>query len=190
MFDKLFEILFKFRPLQFWEGKLAFNAGSNSFLFIAVIVLLLAGLYYIYKTSKSYTSRRTSRISFALRAVAILLLCFPLLEPVLLVPDVIPKENFLVILADKSASMTIEDGYWNGSRNNDSDRILFDEEDGIYKDLNESYNVRTYIFGEESEKVDSIANYLPESSETNFANALKRVTNDFKEIIFFTNYYN
>ena len=112
MFEKLFEILFKFKPIQYVEGKIGFQSGLSFIFFFALLIVLGVGIYIIYRRTNVYMSRRTSVVSLVLRLLALILLFFPLWQPVLLVPDIIPKENFLVILADKSASMQIEDGHF------------------------------------------------------------------------------
>ena len=38
-----------------------------------------------------------------------MLILVPLLEPVLIMPDVVPDENFVAVLVDASESMNIED---------------------------------------------------------------------------------
>jgi len=174
------ERLFKFTSLEFAEGDIAFQAHAALYLFVALLAALLVGLTVIYAVTNQYPSRRMRAVSWFLRVLAVLLLCLPLFEPALLVPDIIPSENFLVVLADKSASMSIRDGYYGSSRDDDVAVILKDSENGILPDLEENFKVRYYTFGAEPERVDSLASRAPEGEETNVTAALQRVLADFK----------
>jgi len=180
MWEKIFKTLFKFTPVQYAEGEIVFRWGVSFIIFLVVLVLLCIGLVVIYKKSHVYPSRRTFIVSLLLRLLAVALLCLPLLEPVLLVPDIIPKENFLVILADKSASMSIKDGYLGQTRDDDVRLLLLDNKDGMMPELNENFKIRTYAFGGVADRVDSLASRTPEERTTNISSALKRIAADFK----------
>jgi len=182
MFEKLFEFLFKFKPIQFVEGKIGFQSGFSVIFFFTLLIVLCVGIFIIYRRTNVYMSRRTSLVSLVLRLLALTLLFFPLCQPVLMVPDIIPNENFLVVLADKSASMQIEDGHFGQTRDEDVNIILNDDKNGIIRDLNENYKVRHYVFGKGTERVDSLTSYLPDEKTTNISNALKRVAADFKNL--------
>jgi len=180
MWESLFKFLFKFRSLQYGEGEITFYSGNYFYFFLFLLVILIVGFYLIYKFTKMYPSRRTFVVSLFLRSLAAIVLFLPLLEPVLLVPDVLPKENFLVVLADKSASMSIDDGYFGKMRDDDVNAILYNNENAIIPDLDESYKIRYYSFGANPERVDSLSNQLADESSTHIYDALKQVIADFK----------
>ena len=178
MWDTLFTKLFKYKPLQFAEGEIYFQSGYAFYFFLILIISIIFVFVMIYRKVK--TSRRTFTVSLILRISAVIVLCLPLLEPVLIVPDVIPKENFLVILSDKSASMSIEDGFFGKTRDDDVNYILNEAENAILPELDKNFKIRYYTFGDNSERVDSLSHISPEETATNIAQAFKRIAANFK----------
>ena len=180
MWNPIAEFFFKFKSIQFDEGNIVFQSGAGLYFFGLLFLLLLGGLIYLYFSTDIYRSRNLKAVSLTLRIVALFLLCFPLFEPVLLTPDILPRENFLVILADKSSSMTIPDGYFGDTRDNDISRILFNDKNPLIRDLQENYKIRYYSFSNESERVDSLSTKSAAGKATNILQSLKRVVSDFK----------
>ena len=117
MLESLFEWLFKFKFSNYFpDGKIVFQAGRAFYPFLSLIFLLLIAFAVIYFIANIYTTTRSKAISITLRVLALLVLCLPLLEPMLIMPDIVPNENFLAVLIDDSASMTISDGYYSETR--------------------------------------------------------------------------
>ncbi len=180
MLENLFEFLFKLRPIQFGEGNIAFQAGDVIYVFWLLLCISIIGFLIVYRRTNIYARGRTRIISIGLRVLALLLLCLPFLEPALLIPDVIPNENFLAVMVDNSASMDIGDGYFGSSRYEDAQRILVEPEEGIYSELEKSFNIRFYEFSKGASRVDSLAKLQPDGRETNLSASLQRVLSDFK----------
>ncbi|MFC1730477.1 glutamine amidotransferase [candidate division KSB1 bacterium] len=180
MVEEWLQKIFKFTPLQYLEGSISFQSGNAFYVYLTLFAVLLAGIIFIYTVTNIYTNNRTRSLSVALRVSALLLLCLPLFEPVLLTPEVIPNENFLVVLADNSASMSIPDGYYGGTRSNDISVILHDPEQGIVPDLSENFKVRYYTFSGNPERVDTLTTGRPDGDATNLTVALQRILSDFK----------
>ncbi|MFC1477011.1 hypothetical protein ACFL6L_00935 [candidate division KSB1 bacterium] len=180
MIETLIEKLFKFAPLRYKEGIITFQSGDGLYYYLVLLLLLAAGVAIIYFITNIYASSRSRAFSLSLRIMALLLLCLPLLEPVLMTPDIVPNENFLVVLADNSASMSIEDGKFGGTRYQDINRLLNDKDSGIIGDLSENFKVRFYTFSDETERVDSLGSRPVAGIETNITDALERVLSDFK----------
>lgn len=177
-----FEWLFKFTRLQFAEGEIGFQAGQALFVVGVLLVFLVVGFGVVYFITNIYTSDRSKAISLGLRIPALLLLCLPLLEPVLITPDVVPDENFVAVLVDGSASMTIPDGTFGETRRDDALHLLLDEEAGIIPGLEEHFKLRYYTFSNEAERVDSVQYALADGRETNLTTALDRVMSDFRGV--------
>ena len=178
-----FEKFFKFDFVNYSEGEIGFQVGQALWLFGVILVLLIAGFCIVYFLTNAYTSNKTKAVSLGLRIPALLLLCLPLFEPVLVSPDVVPDENFVAVLVDVSESMNIPDGTFGETRSDDVRHLLFDEDDGLLGDLDEHFMVRYYTFSGQTQRVDSIRQaVLPEGHETNLTNALDRVLTDFKGI--------
>ena len=176
----MFEKLFKFDSIQFAEGEIGFQAGQAAFVFGLLVVFLVVGFCLVYFITNVYTSDRARAVSLGIRIPALLLLCLPLFEPVLITPDVVPDENFVAILVDGSASMTIPDGALGATRSDDVRHILFDEDDSILPGLEEHFKVRYYLFSDEALRTDSVRQAAPGGHGTNLSAALDRVLSDFK----------
>ena len=147
-----------------------------AFLLVAAIV---GGVYF---TTKAYSSNRHKAVSFALRAAVVVLLFIPLLEPVLILPDVVPDENFVAVLIDASESMTIPDGRGGVTRINDAGNVVFADGAGIAGDLEEHFQVRYYLFDKTATRVDSVSNISPKGTGTSLSTALERVMSDFRGV--------
>lgn len=173
----VFESLFKFSRLQFAAGSLGVQAVA---LFAVVFLLGLGLLAFVYWRTNRFPNRRTRWTSFGLRAGAWLLLCLPLLEPVLITPDVVPDENFVAVLVDGSASMAIPDGPDGATRYAAARNLLFDPDDGFAAPLADVFQLRYYTFADEASRVDSVATSAPDGSGTNLSTALERVLADFQ----------
>ncbi|MEX0820809.1 MAG: hypothetical protein WD021_01580 [Rhodothermales bacterium] len=176
----MFELMFKFSRINFSEGTLALQSGTAAWLFAAAVVVLAVGLVLIYRSTERYASRRDRAISFSLRSLVLLLLCLPLLEPILVMPDVVPDENFVAVLVDASQSMNVPDGRDGITRSEEAASILYDGTGAVLPDLEEVFKVRAYAFGDDAHRVDSIGSVPADRHGTNLSTALNRVLADFR----------
>lgn len=176
----MFETLFKFDRINFAEGSVGFQSGSAALLFAALIVVLLAALVGLYWWTDRYASGRDRATSFGLRAIVLVLLFLPLFEPVLVMPDVVPDENFVAVLVDASESMNVPDGQDGLTRWDEAQRLLFEEGRAAAPALEEVFKVRYYSFGEQARRVDSVTAITPDDHGTNVSAALDRVLTDFR----------
>ena len=179
MSETLFEYVFKLTPIQNQDGRLIFQTG-NLLLFGGILLLVVLALLAIYRYSNRYNSRRVKYISIGLRTAALILLCLPFFEPAMMVPDVIPRENFVAILVDNSASMGIKDGHWGESRYQDTQTILTNPDNGLLPVLEDKYKVRFYAFNKEVTRTDSLGQLDPQGRKTNMTAAFQRISTDFK----------
>lgn len=179
MLNSLFEYLLKFAPVQYRDGDIVFQPG-NFFLVIGAALLIFLIIWFIYRQSPRYKASRFRTISLALRGIAAFLICLPLLEPFIVVPDVIPQENFVAVLVDNSASMGIQDGREGRSRYQEALKVLKNADDGISDPLANVYNVRYYTFERFLTRQDSLPHLTPEGRGTNLSAALTQVVDDFQ----------
>ncbi|MFC1563396.1 hypothetical protein ACFL6G_00605 [candidate division KSB1 bacterium] len=175
-----FQRLFKFDSLKYAEGEIVLQIGNFIFLIVPFLLAIAAAVLITYFISKIYLTRGSKLFSLSIRIIVLLLLFIPLFEPVLMVPDIIPEENFLVVMVDKSMSMGIKDGNEGLSRLEEIRGILENEETGILDELEQNFKVRYYEFGSEASRVDSINFSTTEETKTNISSALQRVISDFK----------
>ncbi len=110
MLDWLFGLVFKYRPVIYAQGELAFSPPWPSILVIAAAVVAGALGVWAYRRAGApgATARaRATLLAIRLSTVALLLVC--LMRPVLVVRAVEPQRNVLAVLVDDSRSMTIAD---------------------------------------------------------------------------------
>lgn len=109
MFEGLFQFLFKYRPVVFERGELAFDAPWP----IALVLLagaaaaLPAVVIYTRPQARLRTPDRALLAGLRLAVLGILVFC--LARPMLVIATVVPQQNFLGILIDDSRSMQIAD---------------------------------------------------------------------------------
>ena len=177
-----FERLFKFNPLNFSEGEIGFQAGQIVWILLLVAVALTIGFVVIYAISNRFMSNKDRAVSLSLRILALLLILLPLFEPVLVMPDVIPDENFVAVLVDASESMRIADEENGATRFAAATNLLFDEDGAITPEINEYFNVRYYAFDEDIRRMDSVQYAGTDGEATNLSAALNRVISDFNGV--------
>lgn len=107
--ERLFQLLFKYKPFVFSQGQLGLGASWS----IGLLVLLLAvgGAIAMrrYGTVRGRTTPGDRRVLTLLRAAILLLLLLCLMQPVLRVETAVPQQNFVGVLLDDSRSMRIAD---------------------------------------------------------------------------------
>ncbi len=180
MWEIWFERLFKFTQVNFQEGNIVIQAGKFIYLLAPLLLLILAGALVIYLTTNIYFSKSSKAISFTLKALALILLFLPLFEPSLMVPDIIPDESFVVVMVDRSQSMSIKDGENDQTRLDYVRHLLENEETGILNELEENFKIRFYEFGGDASRPDSVDYSSADKDDTNLTASLQRVVSDYK----------
>ena len=178
--DSIIKWLFKLKISSFSEGSLVFEAGKALIPFIILAGIIIILFTIVYRVARIYTSKKQKAVSFSLKITALAVLCLPLVEPALLIPDIIPNQNFIAVLVDNSESMTIKDGKIGQTRLSDAQYILLDRKKGIVNKLKENFKVRIYSFSNDIMRTDSIAYLTGSGIGTNLSTALQRVISDFK----------
>ncbi len=180
MWESWLQRLINYDTMNYSEGEFAFQVGSFIYFLVPLIIVLILILGVIYYISKIYMTKGSKVFSLAIRLIALLLLLLPLFEPVLMMPDIIPEENFLVIMLDKSMSMGIGDGKDGETRLQSVRRILENEETGVLTGLEKNFKIRYYEFGASASRKDSLLYTDANDTGTNLSTALKRVISDYK----------
>ena len=166
--------MFKFDTVQFAEGTVNLQISALAVSVLAGILIILAIAFL-----RSQAPLHVRGISLALRSLAALLLVFPLFEPQLIVPEVVPDENFVAVIVDASDSMLLPDGPDGQTRFTQAKYLLNNAQEGIISDLEETFKVRLYTFASTTTRVDSIHQAVP-AHETDLAAALNRLRVDFR----------
>ncbi len=169
-FESVFEFLFKYRPVVFEKGRLAFATPWPIYATLAASLLVLALVLYTYSRTRT-RSRRDTVILSALRAAAFVLILFCLARPTLLIPTVVPQRNFLGVLIDDSRSMAIAD--WNGApRYQFAQRFLGAPDSSLHAALADRFMLRFFRFARATERLDSLGALSASGAGTDLAQAL------------------
>ena len=170
LFESVFQFLFKYRPLVFEKGRLAFSAPwpLTAILLTGALAAALALLTYARVKAKS---RRDVVILSSLRIAVLAVLLFSLARPMLLIPTVVPQRNFLGILVDDSRSMQIADR--DGVPRNDFVYRAFGAPDSSLRAaLADRFMLRFFRFAGMTERLDRFSDLSASGRETDLAQAL------------------
>src|SRR5262245_22521108 len=144
-----FEFFFKYRPIVYQKGHLAFQLLGSRGLFILFIIAAAAGAYYAYRN----VARDKYSIGLvALRAITFTVLAFIFLRPVLNVSTVLPQESYMAVVIDNSESMKIKDD-GQVSRAEQLQKQL--EATKFFKRLEDKFKVRIYRFDNTAERIET-----------------------------------
>ena len=173
MLSAVFQFLFKYRPTEFANGKLAFGAPFS------VIVLLLAAAAIGVPAVLSYAGVRgksTSRdrwVLGGLRATAIVVLLVCLFRPMLLLSAAVPQRNYVGVLIDDSRSMRIADR--DGKPRSDwIEHSIGGPDSALLKALRQRFIVRLFRFASDAQRVDSASSLSFNAGETHLATAIEQ----------------
>ena len=140
--DALSEFLFKYPPYLYQQGTFGFSASRLTW---AAVLLLAAGVLGVtILLLRRLRATGTERgVLIACRTVAIAVLAWCLLRPVLVVASAVPSRNVVAVLVDDSRSMRIAD-------HGDQPRAAFvrqhlaSPDSSLYRALAERFQVRFY----------------------------------------------
>ena len=146
----IFEFFFKYKPIVYEKGRLAFQLVGSPAWFILFIIAAAAGAYYAYRN----VARDKYSIGLVvLRAVTFSVLAFIFLRPVLNISTVLPQESYMAVVIDNSESMKIKDD-GQVARSEQLQKQL--EATNFIKRLEDKFKVRTYRFDRDSERIEGM----------------------------------
>jgi uncharacterized membrane protein len=170
--DAFFELLFKYRPLVFEQGELAFLAPGS-----VRLALLAAGVAGALAVA-SYTVARgrsvlVDRVVMAVLRVGLLgLLIFALLHPALVVSSVVPQQNFVGVLIDDSRSMQVADAA--GSPRSAFVTDAFTPgESALLQSLADRFTLRFFRFDSRARRIDGLQELTYAGTHTDIGTALE-----------------
>jgi uncharacterized membrane protein len=174
--DRVFEFLFRYRPLVFARGHLVFAPPwpISMVLALGVLALLLGGIAY--RRSHGSLRTRDRAVLFALRGSAIVLLVFCLSGPALRLSTIVPQENVLGVLIDDSRSMRIADQ--DGRARGAVAAEAFANDAPVMRALAERFRVRLFRFSDTFGPADSAGGLTFEGKRTDLAAALTAARRD------------
>jgi uncharacterized membrane protein len=170
--EPVFELLFKYRPIVFETGRFALDASPPIPVTIAVVLALAALALLTYIRPQQALARRDRIALGLLRTVALLLVAFCLLRPVMVLSAAVPQRNVLGILIDDSRSMQIADV--DGKRRSEFVRRTFGGPDStMLKALQERFLVRLFRFDGSLERITSVCDLGFDGERTRIGSALQ-----------------
>jgi uncharacterized membrane protein len=175
VFEKLFQVLFSYRPVVFQQGDFRFDITTASFVAAGIAALVMGAAILTYR-SVSVNGRPRDRVVLTvLRMAALALVVFCLFRPTLVVKAAIPQQNVVAVLLDDSRSMQIADWDNNQPRAEFLRQELAANTSPLLKSLSERFLVRTFRFSSTSGRVNSVKDLTFAGSQTKIGTALDGV---------------
>jgi uncharacterized membrane protein len=170
--EALFEFLFKYRPVVFEKGQLAFAAGLGTYIIVAIALAIGLPALIAYARQRMRGGRRERAVLLGLRITALALVLVCVFRPVLVVSEAVPQRNVVGVLVDDSRSMRIAD--LNGATRADAVRHLLGSRDSaLYAALAYKFVVRLFRFSGNGERVTQLADLTYDGVRTELGPALE-----------------
>ena len=144
----IFEFFFKYKPVIYQKGHLAFQLLGSRWWFILFILAAGAGAYYAYK---NVAPDKYSTGLVVLRALTFTVLAFIFLRPVLNISTVLPQESYMAVVIDNSESMKIKD---DGQVSRGEQLLKQFESTKFFDRLRDKFKVRIYRFDRDAERIE------------------------------------
>jgi uncharacterized membrane protein len=162
---RIFEFFFKYTPVIYQKGHLAFQLLGSPAWFILFILAAAAGAFFAYKK----VARDKYSIGLVvLRAITFTILAFIFLRPVLNISTVLPQESYLAVVIDNSESMKIKDD----GQTSRADQLQAQlQSTNFFKRLSDKFKVRTYRFDRDAERIENMGRMTYEGKRTRLESA-------------------
>jgi uncharacterized membrane protein len=177
--EALFEFLFKYRPVVFARGEIAF--GAPWWALAAALVLAAAAPRMLrYGSVRGRSSRRDRIVLSALRAGLLGLVAVSLCRPALVLSTVVPQQSFVGVLLDDSLSMRIADG--ESPRADFVRKTLGNPESDLLQALEARFKLRYFRFSETAERVADPLSLDYQGERTDLGAALDRARQELSSV--------
>ncbi|MBT8336601.1 MAG: hypothetical protein KJO11_08350 [Gemmatimonadetes bacterium] len=178
--ERLFEALFKFRPLLFAEGDLTFTSPWPMALLVLGAAAVAAAAVATYGTAGGRTSAGDRTVLATLRLAALGVLTFCLLQPTLVLSSTVAQRNFVGILVDDSRSMTLpgEDGQPRSAFATE----VFGAESELVEALSERFALRYFRFAGDAGRIPGPEALAHDGTRTDLASALDRAREELSSV--------
>ncbi|MBF0280522.1 MAG: hypothetical protein HQM13_22185 [SAR324 cluster bacterium] len=177
--NAFFEFLTGHNLARLEEGKLGFGMPVSGTVVWLVIVIVIAGVWLIYRRTTIKVSMPVKALLIGMRSLLLLLLCLLLLQPQLSTLTIMPQESYLAVVVDNSRSMTIEDMEDKQSRGKVVKDLLYGK-NSLLADLQENFRIRIYGFDKELQRIANPEDLTFSGSRTAFSSNLEQVVEDLK----------
>jgi uncharacterized membrane protein len=179
--QRLFEFLFKYRPVVFERGDFALGAPWPVWVLFAVVAGIgaVTTLSYVRVRGKLLLRDRGLLIGVRIGLIAVLLFC--LSRPILVLSTVVPQENFLGILFDDSRSMQIADD-GEVSRSSFLYEHFGPEGSELLDALSDRFKLRFFGFAETAERVANLDEMSFTGTRTRLGPALEHASSELSAV--------
>jgi len=179
MGETIFRFLFKYPPVAYARGRLAFASGWPAWLLVAGIVAITAVLgHYIWRRHASLPVRMRAAV-WGLQSAALAVLLLLLWRPSLIVATQTPQQNVVAILADDSRSMAMAES---GGSREEHLRKTFDDSGPLFRQLREKFQIRLYRFSRDAVKIRSAAELTATGSSSHVQQSLAQVYGELRHL--------
>ncbi len=169
--NRLFEFLFKYRPLVFEQGDFTFAAPESVKLWLLLAGVVGAAAVGSYTIARGKSSVMDRGIMAGLRVALLAVLVFCLMQPALILSTVVPQQNFVGVLIDDSRSMSLADT--EGTPRSDFVAEAFTPgESELLERLGERFVLRFFRFSDATDRIDGLDELTFDGTHTNLAGAL------------------
>jgi uncharacterized membrane protein len=172
VFDSVFQLLFKYRPVIFQQGEFRVVPSTGSYVAAVVVIAAIAGTILTYRRARVRgTLARHRIVLISLRLATLGLMLFCLFRPVLVVRAAVSQQNFLGVLVDDSRSMQIGDV--DGTSRGAFVRDKFSAESPVMKALGDKFILRTFRFSSSARRLGAPTELTFSGSQTKLGAALE-----------------
>lgn len=166
----LFEFLFKYRPVLFQEGDVAFLSPWPLAVVGLAGVLLAVPAMASYAMARGGSSGGDRWFLGALRGGALAVLFLIVMRPALVLTEVVPQRNFVAVLVDDSRSMTIAGS--DGDTRAEQALQLLDPAGPLATGLAERFAVRYFRYSSAPERMNAQEELAFDGARTRMGQAL------------------
>lgn len=171
--DRIFEFLFKYRPLLFQEGEFTFASPWPVLIVLGGVAVVTMPALLTYGAARGASSRWDRGVMAALRLGLVAILVFILFRPTLILTSVVEDRNFVGVLIDDSRSMGITNQ--DGVARSDFVQSNFGSEGSeLLTALSERFTLRFFRFSRDASRLNDMADLSYSGTATNLGNALVR----------------
>ncbi|HWP85821.1 MAG TPA: vWA domain-containing protein, partial [Terriglobia bacterium] len=172
MGEAIFQFLFKYPPVAFERGRLAFSSGWPGWAWAGVALAAAVLVAWYLWQRHPHLAAKEKLFVWSAQSLTLAILLLLLWRPVLILSSLVPQRNVLAILVDDSASMSlVEDGVSRADRV----REIFGDSSPLPAALREKFQVRMYSFSDAARR-------LPGVQELNSAGTGSRIEGAVSEV--------
>ncbi len=174
----LFGVLFKYRPLVYQKGVLAFRPLWPWYVSAILALAAIMGAFMIYRRAAAISSPGWRLALSGLRAATFLLLLLIFMQPVLILHSAIPQKSFVAIVYDLSKSMEIHDGFGGQTRIEIEKNLLRTAGNPLMEALGRKFKLRFFRFAGSADRAAGFEDQPRHGNITDLERTLEQVAGE------------